>query len=110
MSSNLWKSPIAGNAEIDLAEAANRIGGRYDGRRLTLKKLGKGFGVDSNGNFSSDIHVNPFVSAPFLEYVIYSKGVDPAGDVRKSVGKTCGLCEKLNLPNKGVRYPIQRIW
>ena len=65
---------------IDLAEAAKRIGGSYDGSKLTVKIMGKDFGVDSKGNFSSDIHVNPWVSAPFLEYVIYSKGVDPAGE------------------------------
>jgi hypothetical protein len=42
--------------------------------------MGKDFAVDSKGNFSSDIHINSWVSAPFLEYVIHSKGVDPAGE------------------------------
>lgn len=65
---------------IDLAEAASRTGGVYDGRRLTLKIMGKDFGVDSAGNFTSDIHIKPMISAPFLAYVIYSKGVGPTGE------------------------------
>jgi Domain of unknown function (DUF3786)/Putative Fe-S cluster len=63
----------------DLTEAAKRTGGEFNGSKLTLKIMGKNFGVDSAGNFSSDIHVNPWVSGPFLEYVINSKGVEPAG-------------------------------
>ena len=67
-------------SRIDLAEAAKRTGGSYNGLKLTLKIMGKDFAVDSKGNFSSDIHINSWVSAPFLEYVIHSKGVDPAGE------------------------------
>jgi hypothetical protein len=66
--------------EIDLAEAAKRIGGAYDGRKLTIKIMGKEFGVDSEGNFSSDIHVNPWISGPFLVYIIYSKGLELTGE------------------------------
>lgn len=65
---------------VDLAQTVERVGGKYEGRYLTLKIMGKDFGVDSVGNFSTDIHVNPPVSAPFLEYVIYSKGIEPQGD------------------------------
>ena len=65
---------------IDLGEAAKRINGKYDGRKLTVKIMGKNFSVDSAGNLSSEIHVNPWVSGPFLEYVIYSKGLEPTGE------------------------------
>lgn len=65
---------------IDLSEAAERTGGRYDGDKLTLKVLGKEFGVDPNGKFITDIHVNPWISGPFLEYVINCKGVNPTGE------------------------------
>jgi hypothetical protein len=42
--------------------------------------MGKEFGIDSDGNFSSDIHVNPWISGPFLVYIIYSKGIEPTGE------------------------------
>lgn len=67
-------------ASVDLAEAAKRTGGRYDGSRLVLKILGKDFGVDQNGNFVTEIHVNPWIAGPFLDYVIYGKGIDPSGE------------------------------
>lgn len=67
-------------AETDLKEAAKRTGGRYDGLRLTLKILGKDFGVDAEGNLSSEIHVNPWIAGPFFDYVIYGKGVGPSGE------------------------------
>lgn len=66
--------------EMDLAEAALRTGGRYDGRKLTLKILGKDFGVDSKGNFSSDIHINHWVLGPFLDYIVHSSGTAPSGE------------------------------
>lgn len=64
----------------DLSEAAERAGGAYDGLKLVLKVLGKNFGVDTGGNFYADIHVNPWLAAPFLAYVIHGKGVDPLGE------------------------------
>ncbi len=67
-------------AAINLAEAAQRTGGHYDGQKMTLKILGKNFGVDAKGNFSSDIHINPWIVGPFLDYVINGKGVAPAGE------------------------------
>ena len=70
------KQKIAG---IDLASAALRTGGRFENRRLTLKILGKDFSVDRHGHLYSDIHVNPWVVAPFFDYVLNGKGVDPAG-------------------------------
>jgi hypothetical protein len=67
-------------SRIDLAQAAQRTGGHYDGRKLTLKILGKDFGVDPEGNFHSDIHVNPWIVSPFLDYIINARGVDPTGE------------------------------
>ena len=64
---------------IDLAEAAKRIGGHYDGKKLTVKVLGKPFSVDGNGKIYSDIHVNPWVAIPFLSYVLESKGIPLSG-------------------------------
>jgi hypothetical protein len=66
-------------AQIDLAAAAKRIGGYFDGERLTLKVLGKDFGVDRRGSFYADIHVNPWVAIPFLTHILYGQGLSPAG-------------------------------
>ena len=70
------KSEIAG---IDLAAAADRIGGRYADGRLTLKVLGKDFGVDARGSFYADIHVNPWVAIPFLAHILHGEGAAPRG-------------------------------
>lgn len=73
------KKQIAG---IDLKAAAERTGGRYKNDRMTLKVMGKDFSVSPAGALSTDIHVNPWVVAPFLNYVLYGKGLDPTGDWR----------------------------
>lgn len=70
------KQQIAG---MDLASAVERTGGRFENGRLTLKILGKDFSVDKQGHLFSDIHVNPWVAAPFYDYVINGQGVDPNG-------------------------------
>lgn len=67
-------------AELDFAEAAVRTGGQFDGSKLVVKVLGKDFGVDSSGHFFSDIHVNTWITGPFLDYVVNGKGADPAGE------------------------------
>ena len=66
-------------AQADLARAAERVGARFAGDRLTLKVLGKDFSVDRRGNFYADIHVNPWVAIPFLTHVLYGRGRPPAG-------------------------------
>jgi len=70
------KSRVAG---IDLAAAAERTGGRLENGRLILKVMGKDFGVDGQGNLSADIHVNPWVAAPVLDYILNGKGVPATG-------------------------------
>lgn len=66
-------------AGIDLEEAAARTGGRIHNGRLILKILGKDFGVDRQGTLFSDIHVNPWIAAPFYDYVLNAKGDKPTG-------------------------------
>lgn len=65
---------------IDLEAAARRIGATYANGKLTLKILGKDFSISSGGVLSADIHVNPWVAAPFLDYVLNGQGVEPTGD------------------------------
>ncbi len=67
-------------AQTDLAAAAERVGGRFNGNKLTLKVLGKDFSVDTAGTLSADIHVNPWVAVPFLTHVLYADGVSPTGN------------------------------
>ncbi|MBN1105747.1 MAG: Fe-S cluster protein, partial [Deltaproteobacteria bacterium] len=49
---------------LDLAEAAERVGARLSGGKLSLKILGKDFSVDAAGNLSAEIHINPWVAVP----------------------------------------------
>jgi hypothetical protein len=70
------KSQIRGT---DIAALADRLGGRFSGGRLTLKVLGKDFSVDTQGDLSADIHVNPWVAVPFLDYVLHARGDSPSG-------------------------------
>ncbi len=71
------KSAIAG---LDFARAAERVGARVVGNRLTLKVLGKNFSVDSDGNLITEIHVNPWVAIPVLTYLLYGQGLPLTGN------------------------------
>lgn len=64
---------------IDLQDAARRCGGRVVDDRVVVKILGKDFGVDREGNFYSHIHVNPWITGPFLMALAQSKGKQPTG-------------------------------
>ena len=64
----------------DLAEAAKRVGAQITGNRLSLKVLGKDFGVDAEGNLYADIHINPWVAVPFLNYILHGKGLSVSGN------------------------------
>ena len=65
--------------QIDLESRADRLGGKFISNRLVIKILGKDFGVDVNGDFHTDIHVNPWISPPVLNYIIRSKGLALSG-------------------------------
>jgi len=66
-------------ANLDLAAAAKRVGARFANAKLTLTVLGKDFSVDASGNLSTDIHINPWVAIPFLNYILHSKGLPVSG-------------------------------
>lgn len=70
----------AAAATIDLAAAAGRIGARFANNKLTLKVMGKDFSIDASGVLSSEIHVNPWVAAPFCDYVMNSPGTPISGE------------------------------
>jgi hypothetical protein len=64
---------------LDPAKAADRAGAVFSGKKLTLKVLGKDFSVDEKGNLAAEIHVNPWVAAPLLSYILYGQGLPVAG-------------------------------
>ena len=66
--------------KIDLAAAAERVGAEFSHGKLKLKVLGKDFRVDSSGKLSADIHINPWVAVPFLDYIRYGKGLPVSGN------------------------------
>ncbi len=65
--------------EVDFEGAAKRTHGVYDGKKLVLKIMGKDFGVDKAGTIYSDIHANPWVTGPILNYILHCKGVPERG-------------------------------
>ena len=71
------KNEITG---VDLAEAAQRIGAFLSDNKLTLKVLGKNFSVDTRGHLSADIHINPWVAIPFLDYILHGQGLPFSGN------------------------------
>jgi hypothetical protein len=64
---------------LDLAKAAERVGAVFNGKKLTLKVLGKDFSVDKKGTLMSEIHINPWVAVPFLSYILYGQGLPVSG-------------------------------
>jgi len=66
-------------AHIDLDKTAKSIGAQFSDNKLTLKVLGKAFSVDTKGKLFADIHINPWVAAPFLNYIIDGKGLPVSG-------------------------------
>jgi hypothetical protein len=95
-------------ADIDLQAAALRTGGRFENGRLTIKVMGKDFSVTAAGMFSTDIHVNPWVAAPFLYYVLHGKGLLPTGDWRSFRELGDGR-ELYPLFQKRCEEPIKRV-
>lgn len=67
-------------ATVDLAEAAERLGGRYADGRLTLRILGKEVSVDRQGRFTTDIHVHGWIAGPLLSYILTGEGKTPSGN------------------------------
>ncbi len=66
-------------ATIDLASSAQRLGLHFSGGKLTIKCLGKNFGVDANGNIITDIHVHSWITIPVLNYIMGGAGIPVSG-------------------------------
>jgi len=55
---------------MDLPKAASGLGGRMERGSLVIPCLGRDFRIDASGGVSSDVHVNPWVVVPLLQYVL----------------------------------------
>jgi hypothetical protein len=67
-------------ATIDLASSAQRLGAKFSNQKLTIKCLGKDFGVDTKGNITTDLHVHPWITIPVLNYIIGGAGNPVSGN------------------------------
>ncbi|MCP4023558.1 MAG: DUF3786 domain-containing protein [Desulfobacteraceae bacterium] len=63
----------------DFSTLAARVGGKFTNNKLTLRIFGKLFSVDTQGNFSSDIHINPWIVLAVLGYLLNCQGVPLSG-------------------------------
>jgi hypothetical protein len=57
-------------SKIDFSKIADGLGAEYEDEKLRIKCLGKDFVVDKKGNIETLIHVNTWVAAPLLKYII----------------------------------------
>jgi len=60
--------------QINLESRAELLGGTFSNDKLTLKIMGKDFSIDTNGEISTDIHVNLWIAPPVLNYILSGKG------------------------------------
>ena len=67
-------------ASADLSEAAKRLGAEFANNKLTLKIFGKEFSADTEGNISSEVHINAYMAVPALNYILNGSGKSPSGD------------------------------
>lgn len=67
-------------ASIDLSASAPRLGATFSNGKLTIKCLGKDFGVDVDGNITSEIHVHGWLAIPVLDYFVDGAGVPESGN------------------------------
>lgn len=65
---------------LDFKVAAERIGAEQNDAVLTVKILGKKFGIRKDGTFATDLHITPWMVVPLLDYVLKCKGVHVSGD------------------------------
>ncbi|MBT8349640.1 MAG: DUF3786 domain-containing protein [Deltaproteobacteria bacterium] len=65
--------------QVDLLDAAKRLGGVCENGKLIFKIFGKDFGIDSQGKFYTDIHVHTWIAVPVLNYILQGEGLPLSG-------------------------------
>lgn len=102
------KSLKAQIAQMDLTEAAERTGGRFEGDRLIIQVMGKNFAVSANGDLFADIHMNHWVTIPVLSYIIHTPG-RPVMDRWVSFRELREGRERYPLFQKRCEEPMKRV-
>ncbi len=95
-------------SKIDLSSAAKRVGGIFLNDKLTLKVFGKDFSIDSKGSLFSDIHVNPWVTIPLLNYILNCHG-EPITGKWMPFRELKGGRERQGLFGQQCEKPLKRI-
>jgi hypothetical protein len=67
-------------SELDFPAAARRLNATVVDGKLTVKCLGKDFGVDARGNVTTEIHVNPWITMPVLDYMVDGGEIPVSGN------------------------------
>ena len=92
----------------DLAEAAERLGAKFEKGRITVKVMGKDFSVDGEGRVFTEIHVNPWVTVPVFDYIANGKGTLPTGQW-VPMRELKGGRERVGLFEQRCEKPLKRI-
>lgn len=66
--------------QLSFPDVAERVGGSVVSGELTLKVLGKKFGVRKDGRFVTDLHIIPWLIIPLMDYLLNCKGETVSGD------------------------------
>ncbi len=64
---------------IDMSSRTDMLGGRWNGKTLSIQCLGRDFEIDMYGNVMSQCHTHAWFSIPILHYILYSNGGKPSG-------------------------------
>ena len=59
--------------QLDLSAIANEVGGIFNDGMLSINVLGKEYQIYQDGNIISDIHINPWVKIPLVQYIVHHK-------------------------------------
>ena len=65
---------------MDLKSVAKRLEVPFSDNALTIRVLGKNVYVDTEGNFSSEIHLHHWIIGPIFNYILNSAGQTPSGE------------------------------
>lgn len=64
-------------SKLDLSSAAERLNVPFKEGMIVISCLGKDFRVGATGDMISECHKNTWVQVPVLNYILYSKGIQP---------------------------------
>lgn len=94
--------------KLDFEKTAKRIGAENVKDVLTLRVLGKSFGLNKEGRFLTDLHIIPWVIIPLLEYICHCKGCEVENEWI-SYREIPGGREKYNLFKKRGEEVLKRL-